>query len=1119
MIYYVGLAMIIASWALNPLMGAMLDLEMAEHRSTMTVATIQDFLPLNEQINKLNGNFINQAHSILWLNGSLPSFTTSSAALKPFAAASENTPYPPGFSGLDKDVTIEAETMQYYTELDCQPATVADTAQCSALDGSPPFASMGPDCVVSKPEPFAKSGVFRYRGWYSSAWNLGLKDRACSCGEKYSNVFSAAVVVNDTLSPNKTRSVPPGTTWPGSTYLFCKTSYLQQPVKAKIWAWNGSVVSVDPHGQPESLPPQSFNTSLFDRLLGTIVSGLSETDTDLDGSFGTLNADINDAFIPAGESHAGYLYPDTEFDDDDDSRLSGWIFTRRVGPFSVYLDPDMLANTLEQAHRLLFSLALGKTFEPAHGDVHLRQATITRQPAAITVNATFTRLAQIALGALASLAILISILSYRRQMKLLKNPSTILRTLSLCGESFRSQVDQAESRSLQVENVIRDQRFKLVGKRKDNAAVKIERCLERRPSTSTEKTKEQADVGAHPQSMRIHVLVLVAALISSAIFSLDYLQRRMATHHGISSFSSSDFRRRLLLSYAPTALATLPESFWAMVLRDMCFLEPFKALFKGKAKARTSVSSRLTWAPPQFAIYEAIKTRNILLAFLCLILLSANILSVVMSGLFEPHSQPISYVVNFQKSLLPRLQNNQVLVDPEVDNSISGKSSYDYFYTLDQSLGSNGIYPPWTNDRFFFIPFDIDDQSLDRSQVEKLQVRTAGFGLSTSCSPEGITVGWNESSSRITVVGRPGINRTELNSTLSDGVAGQTFYADCPHDYYGQLRTQQTQQKRLAAECVRLGEGNNQSSQGLLFSCWFRTNPGQDEGVPIVQGYGGEPTVSGTFLACDAQLLVGTFDVVAEPGGKFISATQVGSLDSNITAFVTDESSIAQYATIPAKWLGLLSTNEYWHDTPFAGTWLNHFINSIKGSKDVVDPSKPLPDASTVGPLVEDIMRRFFAVYLSLTQQSFASAATDDERGEKATVLGTAVKTEERIFFAPRALVASLTLLGLNLLAVVAVLFNRPKRVLPRMPTNIMAIASYASHSQMMRDVAEDKTATGVIDSDPIVRYSYGSFVGTNGKARVGIERELAVSTGRGKDVTESVGRQAGSLRVLWRRR
>ena len=102
---------------------------------------------------------------------------------------------------------------------------------------------------------------------------------------------------------------------------------------------------------------------------------------------------------------------------------------------------------------------------------------------------------------------------------------------------------------------------------------------------------------------------------------------------------------------------------------------------------------------------------------------------------------------------------------------------------------------------------------------------------------------------------------------------------------------------------------------------------------------------------------------------------------------------------------------------------------------------------------------------------------------------GMTVLTEDRVFFAPKAFLISLLLLYLNLVAVILMLFNRPRAPLPRMPTNILALACYARHSHLLKDILDRKMSAEEAEKDSEERYGHGTFVGTDGRPHVGIER------------------------------
>lgn len=112
----------------------------------------------------------------------------------------------------------------------------------------------------------------------------------------------------------------------------------------------------------------------------------------------------------------------------------------------------------------------------------------------------------------------------------------------------------------------------------------------------------------------------------------------------------------IVLNYIPVVFATLLEPFWVILNRLLCVLKPFEELQEGGATASESLDLKYISLSPQLVIYRALRSRHCLVAAICGISLSANILAVSLSGLFrielvslqESSTFPVPYLPVFK---------------------------------------------------------------------------------------------------------------------------------------------------------------------------------------------------------------------------------------------------------------------------------------------------------------------------------------------------------------------------------------------------------------------------------------------------------------------------------------
>ena len=128
-------------------------------------------------------------------------------------------------------------------------------------------------------------------------------------------------------------------------------------------------------------------------------------------------------------------------------------------------------------------------------------------------------------------------------------------------------------------------------------------------------------------------------------------------------------------NYAPTAFATFLEPVWVILNRLLCLLMPFEELRKGNAKASTTIEVNYTSLPPQLVFFRAIRARHFLLAVVCVIAVSTNILAVALAALLT--ESPTNLLIPFAsfKPLLAHFNRTAMfdttLFNGEVDYFVS----------------------------------------------------------------------------------------------------------------------------------------------------------------------------------------------------------------------------------------------------------------------------------------------------------------------------------------------------------------------------------------------------------------------------------------------------------------
>ena len=84
--------------------------------------------------------------------------------------------------------------------------------------------------------------------------------------------------------------------------------------------------------------------------------------------------------------------------------------------------------------------------------------------------------------------------------------------------------------------------------------------------------------------------------------------------------------------------------------------------------------------------------------------------------------------------------------------------------------------------------------------------------------------------------------------------------------------------------------------------------------------------------------------------------------------------------------------------------------------------------------------------------------------------------------------VLSSTILGLCIIVAIAVYAHRPGKFLPRMPLTMAPDLAVFAASQAVAEIDENERSGRELGANR-KRFGYGSFIGTDGRPHIGVER------------------------------
>ena len=560
--------------------------------------------------------------------------------------------------------------------------------------------------------------------------------------------------------------------------------------------------------------------------------------------------------------------------------------------------------------------------------------------------------------------------------------------------------------------------------------------------------------------------------------------------------SSDPLVLSILENLVPTAFATINEPFWILLNRLLCVLQPFTDLRNGKAKPDTTVDARYTSIPPQLAVWRALRSGHFLLATVCVMAISMNVLAVALSGVFNESLRDTKLPTSSTTIYSPALNGIPDII--KSTTSLISITYYDHFYATLANLRGNASLPPWVDDSFFYLPFNLPNSgqpSEKQLSIDGYSALTRGFGVDLSCE-QIFQEGSND-----TLVFRPINNgsRTELAMThkLANGgnVTCIPTFGSKGVDDRGQLRAEQwtngtyTSAFELVAPLeLYNGTGSSLPDDGycgsIIIAGWARLGPPNSVATQARTSNDGTDgrTLETAFMRCQSILRTAVFNVTVDSTERIVASKRKSEFDTDLSPYGTEDaitSLIAQTSSLMDP--GSAFANR-WHNDTIAIDWFNSLLKIKLNSSYLVDPAMPVPDIPTTIPHFTDIYQRLAAVIFSFDTKLF-------EKSPANSSIPVIIHTKEtRIFMTPTMFYIAVSILALQLFALAAYYAKRPQRFLPRLPLTIASIIAYVSASQASQDYSDRSNG-----KSPETRYGYGRFKGMDGRTHVGIEKEPLV--------------------------
>ncbi|KAL0943769.1 uncharacterized protein CTRU02_201656 [Colletotrichum truncatum] len=1030
-VFYSGTVMVMIFWLITPLLAAIMGSGPVDMRREVVVSTNEVVRPASEQVETMDQSILNEGYAITWLDQPYPPYTTADYTLLPFVVDSDTK--------RASSTNWTGTTTKYWTQLDCWPAEIhpgsstydfLDGRGCNASDITPY------GFIPSVEQPYK----MQYIGYHNSAWADYWLSMTCSkaASHQFLAIWARYREKEEVSS------------------VFCETSYFKQQVNATVFAdtkkpHEDSIVPVGPR---EKLSSTEFNSSAFEHLLGAGVSS-TELETTREHPFGQLLEQHHQV------KQFGLRWPS--------SPLVGFaIGSQNISSLDVFQDNDFLGDAFNATHKLLFSLALRRMLTNSSTEATEQGvADIVRH--GIIVSRLFSALVEGLLFLVGIFSLLLWWHGKRAPSCLNADPASLGSLMSICQNSSTLLEKFSGKGCLpdeKLQEAFQDKRFQLICGCQSRSGEMVIKVVDTREEfvesqrISLPEPDMALSVGHYspvkPLALRREVGFLVILLMAGAVTALIYLKLQEQRIGGLIRPTTNFEVLQILENYVPTVFATLLEPFWVLLNRLLCTLQPFKDLWAGQRPAKGSINARYTSVPPQFVLFRAAKSGHLILVGICLLAVLSNLLAVGLGGLFNEFPVVVNKTCDFQQSMKPLMNNDTVNGVVSKQTFSANVISYEsQFYIAMNNVTQGTPLPAWVNQGYFFQPFKTIPGDVNQGDAYKASTR--GFGVEPSCSAV----------STVKSRGRAPI----LNYTFARD--GQTV-PDCPTTY---------QEPKLDLNKTNPNLPSGPSTAEVVTTLTRDTGSSPCE-IPLVLSWSRSSEVLDKedgemetwFVVCTPVFTTSMFDVTVDPQGHVLNAIQTSeaspTLDYPLSTNNTDV--ITTYLN------RILSGAPFpWHNDTLSRDWMNYLLKIQPGNAKILDPLTT-PNTAALVPSIDAVYRQLYAILLSLNTQFFEKYA------EPITITGTERHTETRIFMDNTAFIISLSVLGLNIIVAVLLYGGSIKHFLPRLPTTIGSLLAYVAPSRAVREYDGPNSLT-------TATFSFGRYVGDDGRAHVGIEMDPLV--------------------------
>jgi hypothetical protein len=477
-----------------------------------------------------------------------------------------------------------------------------------------------------------------------------------------------------------------------------------------------------------------------------------------------------------------------------------------------------------------------------------------------------------------------------------------------------------------------------------------------------------------------------------------------------------------------------------------------------------------------------------------------NILAVSLGALFNEIPVTVSYSTSFQQIRSLALHRTNINDNRDRRGTTSMAQLFSHFYILSANLSTGNSLRPWVDSNFTYLPYNPTSTSSQSSGI--YTAATRGLGVDPNCVPVPVDKSvyphvqyafYNDGNQTLSVMFKRDdgtVSKCIPHYNPSENITG----FDIPIGKAAQ---------ELSTQLI--DPGNNETAmKGELFCGtkillgWLRFNGGANNPINQDRSY---QTVQSRFLVCSPQFRTAMFNVQVDSSGYVMGSERIGELE-DVGAVGWDASTQANIAFQISDTIGpnsasftASSSTTYkigWHNDTLTRDWMNYLVKEYMNSTAFVNSEVELPAPETLIAPVTAVYRMLFSSIMGLDFSIFENTS------QPVNLQGTVTVQETRIFMDITALYISTVLLGLTVIVVLVFYSQQRRGFLPRLPSSIGSITAFVAASRAVRELRPPERQPHWLwlrggDRRPrrlITTYSYGKYLGVDGKQHVGIEMD-----------------------------